>query len=422
MKEFPKNFIWGTSTASHQIEGNTLNDWTIWEKQNAARLAEEKPRYFSGASPIYPQIKDEIVSIENYISNGACNSYNRYKEDIQLIESLGIKAYRFSIEWSRIEPERGQFNEEAIAHYRDQIDTLKQKGIEPFLTTVHRTIPLWFAESGGWVGKTAVRDYAAYVERLAKEFAAEVQYWLPLNEPVLNVGGGYVSGQIPPGRKQILVAFKAYANMIKAHNTANDIIHSYRKDAQVGTAHAAVYAEPENNTWYNRVLVSILHYLANWKFLNGVRNHCDFIGIQYYTRGVLGLHFKGLKPDVQNVPQPGPHSDVTSEIYPEGLYRYMKLVWQRYHKPILITENGIADRNDTYRAQYIKDHLAEVHQAINDGMDVRGYFYWSLLDNYEWDTGFWPNFGLAAVNRKTFERAVRPSAYTYAEIIKQNGI
>jgi beta-glucosidase/6-phospho-beta-glucosidase/beta-galactosidase len=155
----------------------------------------------------------------------------------------------------------------------------------------------------------------------------------------------------------------------------------------------------------------------NWKFLSGIKNHVDFIGVQYYTRGVIGWRRSKL-PLPGNIPQPGPKSDMGQEIYPEGLYKYANLVWSRYHKPIIVTENGIADRNDTLRAQYITDHVAQVQKLISDGVDMKGYFYWSLLDNFEWDKGFWPQFGLASVNKKTFARQLRPSASIYQKIIK----
>lgn len=423
MNKFPKNFIWGTSTASHQIEGNTTNDWSVWEKANADRLTQDIPKMFKKLSPVWDEVKAEAINRDNYISGAASDSYARFSEDINLIEQLGIKAYRFSIEWARINPQEGIFDQTAIDHYREMIILMKSKGIEPFLTTLHRTIPVWIATQGGWGNKKTVVDYNKYVAKLVEAYGDQVKYWIPLNEPILNVGGGFVTGQIPQGRKNIFLAFRAYTNMIIAHNYAYQIIHSNRSTAMVGPAHAAVYVEPFEDRWINKILVSILHYFANWKFFNGTKAHTDFIGIQYYTRGVIALKFKwGVIPTIQNIFMPGPASDMGQEIYPEGIYKFMEMIWKRYRKPIIVTENGIADRNDRYRAKYITDHIAQVEKAIANGIDVRGYFYWSLLDNFEWDKGFWPQFGLIKVDRITKNRTIRVSAKTYTEIIINNSI
>ncbi len=416
---FPNGFFWGTSTASHQIEGNTTNDWSEFEQEQAARLAAEAPRAFAKRSPIWEQIKAEATDPQNYISGVCDDSYNRWPEDIALLKSLGVNSYRFSIEWSRIEPEFGRINTEALAHYQDIISTLKANNIEPFVTILHRTVPVWFRNQGGWAQAESVRTFTLYGKLLADTFGSSITYWTILNEPVLNVGGGYAAGNIPPNRKNIAAALAAYRNMIRAHNETYAAIKQVNSSAQIGCAHAAVYAEAEDGHWYNKLLVNAIHYFANWKFLNGIQNYTDFIGIQYYTRGVIGFRkSKYLIPLPGEIRQPGPASDMGQEIYPEGLYKYVSMVWQRYKKPIIITENGIADRNDQYRAQYITDHIGQVQKLLARGIDMRGYFYWSLLDNFEWDKGFWPRFGLAEVDRNTQNRAFRPSAKAYQKILK----
>ena len=419
--QLPKGFFWGTSTASHQIEGNTTNDWSEFEKEQATQLAASAPKTFAERSPVWEQVKAEATDPQNYISGACDDSYNKWQEDIALLKALGVNAYRFSIEWSRIEPEIGTINKEALEHYQNIITTLKTNNIEPFVTLLHRTVPLWFAKRGGWAHTKSVRTFASYGKLLAETFGSTVTYWTILNEPVLNVGGGYAAGTIPPRRKNIFAALAAYRNMIRAHNEAYIAIKAVNDDAQIGCAQAAVYAEAEGNHWYNRPLVNAVHYFANWKFLNGIRNNVDFIGIQYYTRGVIGFRkSKFLIPLPREIRQPGPASDMGQEIYPEGLYEYARMVWQRYHKPIIVTENGIADRNDTYRAQYIIDHVEQVQKLISSGVDMRGYFYWSLLDNFEWDKGFWPRFGLATVDTETFTRTLRPSSEVYTDIIKNS--
>ena len=417
---FPKNFFWGAATASHQIEGGTTNDWSEWEKQNAQRLAVDIPKFFEKRSPVWEQVKAEATNPANYVSGVADDSYNKWREDIELLKQMGANAYRFSVEWSRVEPEDGQFDNAALEHYKEMIELLRQNNIEPFVTILHRTVPLWVAKQGGWANKKTVLDFGTYTKKLVDVFGQSAKHWIPLNEPVLNVGGGFVVGTIPPNRKNIFAGISVYQNLINAHNNAFSIIKASVLGAQVGTAHAAVYAEAEHNRWYNRLAVRSIHYVANWKFLNGIKDHADFIGIQYYTRGVLGFRkSKFLIPLPTEVHQPGPASDMGQEVYPEGLYKYGQMVWQRYHIPIIVTENGIADRNDTLRPQYITDHVAEVEKLIHDGVDMRGYFYWSLLDNFEWDKGFWPRFGLIAVERQNRKRTLRQSAHTYESIIRR---
>lgn len=418
---FTKNFFWGAATASHQIEGNTLNDWSVWEKENAQRLAKEAPQAFARRSPVWEEVKLEATSAENYISGSGDDSYNKWEEDVALLKELGVNAYRFSIEWSRVEPTEGQFNAAALKHYKQIIGALRANNIEPFVTILHRTLPVWVAGQGGWANAKTVQDFARYTNQLVKAFGNTVRHWIPLNEPVLNVGGGFVAGSIPPNRKNIVAGLRAYKHMIAAHNAAYAIIHQSIPGSNVGCAQAAVYAEAEGNRWYNQIVVNVIHYLANWKFLNGIQKHTDFIGIQYYTRGVIGFRkSKFLIPLPSEVRQPGPASDMGQETYPEGLYKYADMVWKRYGKPIIVTENGIADRNDSYRAQYITAHIAQVEKLLADGIDMRGYFYWSLLDNFEWDKGFWPKFGLASVDPTTKARTLRPSSKVYADIIAKH--
>ncbi len=423
MPPFTQHFFWGVSTASHQIEGSTTNDWSEWEQKNAARLAEEAPNKFEHTSPRWNEIRGEATDPNNYISGVSDDSYNKWREDVDLLKQLGVNSYRFSIEWSRVEPRSGYFVEAAINHYKEMLTALEQNNIEPFITIVHRTIPTWVAAQGGWANKKTIADFAHYTKKLVDVFGASVKYWTPLNEPVLNVTGGYIAGLIPPNRKTIFAGLYAYRNMILAHNKAYAIIKAICPSAQVGSAHAAVYAEAEDGHWYNQILVNLIHWFTNWKFFNATKNCLDFIGIQYYTRGVIGWRkSKYLIPLPGNIPQPGPASDMGQEIYPDGLYKYTQMVWKRYKLPIIVTENGIADRNDTLRPQYIKDHVVEVEKLIADGVDMRGYFYWSLLDNFEWDKGFWPKFGLASVDRTTKARTLRASAKTYADIAKHNGM
>lgn len=417
---FPKGFWWGTATSSHQIEGRQKNDWTEWEKANSQRLASEAEKVFAAKSPVWDEIKAEAQNPDNYISGIADDSWNRWPDDLKLLKELGVNAYRFSIEWSRVEPEFGAIDENAIAHYKQVIQDLQDNNIEPFVTVLHRSTPLWFEKKGGWSHKESVCNFEYYTKLLTERFQG-VKYWMPMNEPFLNVTAGYVAGLIPPDRKNIIAALRAYNNMIKGFNAASRVIKARIPEARVGTAHAAVIAYPEKNKWYNKILCDLVHYFANWKFLDGVCKYTDFVGIQYYTRGVIGWRRKfGFLPLPQEIYIQGSHSDLGQEIYPQGLFAYGQLLWKRYGKEIIVTENGVADRNDNLRPGVIDSHLAEIEKLTRSGVRMGGYFHWSLLDNFEWDKGFWPRFGLVAVDRNTLERRPRKSFDGYKKTIKEN--
>lgn len=425
-KLFPNNFFWGAATSSHQVEGSQHNDWTEWEAKNSVRLAEEAPKRFSRVAPRWEEIKAEATNPANYISGICDDSYTRYKEDIQLVKSLGLNAYRFSLEWSRFEPTEGAWEQTAVDHYRAIINELKANGIEPWITIWHRSLPVWTDTQGGWEKKKTIVDYARFVKKVVAEYKEDVRFWMPLNEPEFEIIGGYLGGAYPPEKKNLLAAYKAFNHLAEAHRQAFTIIHELRPDAMVGIPHAALAVDGYKNKFFNRKLAQVISYFTNWKYLNAIQHHMDFVGVQYYTRGTINLTWKlraqntaGV-PFVEQIEKGLPKSDMGWEIDPSGITPYLEECWRRYQKPIVITENGLPDKHDTYRGQFIQDILSEVHAAIQKGIDIRGYFHWSLLDNFEWDKGFWPRFGLAAIDRTTQERTLRPSARRYADIIKDN--
>jgi beta-glucosidase len=462
--QFPKGFYWGAATSSHQVEGGNYNDWTEWEKKNAKILAAEAEMNFLDVAPDWERIKPEATDPQNYISGQAADHYNRFSEDIKIMKELNFTAYRFSIEWSRVEPAKQQFNNSAIEHYRNVIDELKRNGIEPFVTLWHRSNPMWVAEQGGWENKETVRNYLNYVLRIVKEFGPDVKFWMPLNEPIFFILGSYLGGQYPPQVKSLLRSEKVFKNLITAFNEASQIIHEHINDVQVGTADAAMYLEAFENKWHNKLTVRLINWYCNDRFTKATLPYADFLGVQYYTRGLVNWEWKKWYPKPVQVIEPAelhpsrnrsavddirdpdlnaftlmktqmsldpgseagvdtkyPLSDMGWEIYPKGLYNFLMDI-KKYNKPVIITENGIADALDVHREQFIKNHLTMIHHAISSGVNVKGYLHWSLLDNLEWNKGFWPKFGLVDVDSKTMQRKIRKSALTYAEIIKNNGL
>lgn len=420
--KFPKDFLWGSATSAYQVEGGIINEWSEWEKKNAPRLAEEAKTYWKDW-----QIKKfpEILDCENYISGRTAEHYSRYKEDFDLIESGGHNAHRLSLEWSRIEPQDGIFDEKEIEHYRQVLEDLKRRNIKIFLTIWHWTNPLWVAEQGGWENKKTINDFVKYSERLATDFKDLVDFWQPLNEPGTYIGMSYVQGAFPPQVRSFWRANKTFKNLMEAYRQAYKTIKRIKPSAQVGMSHYAVYNIPYKNKFFNRIFIKLIDYFRNWRFLDSIDETNDFIGIQYYHTDNLDINLFDIKFGSSHwgpikLKNPNEYvSDMNWDIFPEGIYHLIKRA-AKYKKPIYITENGLADKFDEKREKFIQDHLFWINKAIQEGVDVRGYFYWSLLDNFEWDKGFWPRFGLIEIDYKTLERKPRKSYYAYRDIIKNS--
>lgn len=386
-----------------------MNDWSEWEKKNAERLAREAENKFGHLSN-WDDIKEQAQNPQNYISGRACDHYNRYKEDFDIAKSLGHNAHRFSIEWSRIEPEEGKWDEREIEHYRKVIAALRARGMESFVTLWHWTVPLWLRDKGGVESKNFSEYFSRYAERMAKELP-DVKFWLTLNEPEIYTINSYLKGIWPPQKRCLLSSWRVFKNLASAHNQAYKIIKNSSLLSQVGIAKNNIYFEARGDKFFNRLLKKIIDWLWNFWFLNKIKNHQDFIGLNNYFHNRINYWLNKNK----NIKT----SDMGWELYPDGIYHVLKDL-KKYGKPIYITENGLADALDEHREWYIKECLKNIHRAIQDGIDVCGYLHWSLLDNFEWDKGFWPRFGLVEVDLKTMERKIRLSALEYAEICKTN--
>lgn len=376
--KFPHGFLWGAATSSYQVEGRIENnDWA-----QAAR---------DGRVPM---------------TGRACDQYNRYEEDFDIARELGQNAHRFSIEWARVEPEEGRFDEGAIEHYRKVLQALRARGLEPLVTLWHWTLPLWFVRRGGWLAKDSHKVFARYTAKVAGEYQGLVRFWITINEPMVYANGGFLKGHWPPFKKNIFGFLKVVDNLAMSHNLAYKKIKSVQPSAQIGIAKHQINFEANNNPAH-RLLAKFLIWFWNHRFLAKISHSQDFIGVNYYFHRKFGDKNQYEK------------SDLGWDIYPRGIYNILTEL-KKYHKPIYITENGLADATDTKRAKYIRDHLSWVGRAIHDGVDVRGYFYWSLLDNFEWAHGFEPRFGLVEMNYDTMERKIRPSAYEYKKICENN--
>lgn len=390
---FPEGFIWGAATAAHQVEGgNTNNDWYVFEQEG--------------------KVKD------GQVSGKAADHYNRYEQDFDLMKELNLNSYRFSIEWSRIEPEKGRFNENEIEHYREVLSALKERGITPMVTLHHFSNPIWFSDMGGWENNRAPEYFAQYCRYVASKLGDEVEMWITINEPLANISSGYIQGKWPPGEQDIFKVPGVFSNLVKAHNEAYKAIHQADSQAEVGVAEHTSYNQPYNNSNPIDVLGSYLVDKGwNRSYLDAVRDNLDFIGLHYYYRNQISSSMLAIVggDDYSQFEE----SNLTQQYYPEGLYYVLKDI-DDYNVPIYITENGTFDSYEIPREQYIRDHLVEIWYAIENGVDVRGYYYWALLDSFEWAEGFDLRFGLIYVDFDTFERSIKPSSLDYAQIAEEN--
>lgn len=399
---FPPDFLWGTATAAHQVEGgNRWNDW--WEYEESGRLPHR--------------------------SGEACEHYERYASDFDLAAAMGHRCHRFSIEWSRVEPEENRWNPEALAHYGRVIRALRERGIEPVVTLFHFTLPAWFARRGGWEHPAAVERFVRFVEFVLDHLDGEVRYWLTVNEPTVYVQQAYLNAEWPPLRRRAWIAAgRVLGRLARAHRAAYERIRARRPQAQVSFAHSALWMEPCNpDRWLDRFAARLRDCAWNRYFFWRVgRRHLDFVGLNYYTR--CCVRFAGRGPAKllgQACRRPhhahaGARSDVGWESYPRGLGLVLRK-FARLGLPIFVTENGIATRDDEARCRFIEEHVAALAGAIAEGLPVLGYLHWSLIDNYEWDRGTQARFGLIGVDFADQSRVPHRSARIYAEICHTNG-
>lgn len=380
--KFPPGFLWGASTAAYQVEGGIENnDWA-----KAARDGKVPP------------------------AGKACDSYHLYAKDFDIAERLGHNAHRLSIEWSRVEPQEGKFENKEIEHYRKVLKALNRRRLEPFVTLWHFTLPEWFARKGGFLsphGKAIFIRYCSYVIEKLGDLA---KYWITMNEPMVYAGQGYLKGLWPPFGKNIFDFINVADVLATSHNLAYEKIKSLNPKLQVGIAKNNIFFD-SNRKLINHLFSRFLKWFYNDRFLNKISGHQDFIGLNYYRRHKFGGKVK--------------LDEMGWNLYPRGIYEVL-LDLKKYHKPIYITENGLADAKDSRREKFIKDHLTWIHRAIyppaGEGVDVRGYLYWSLLDNFEWHHGYGPRFGLVEMDYENMKRKIRPSAREYAKICRKNSL
>jgi beta-glucosidase len=439
---FPDGFLWGAATSAYQIEGCPLAD---------------------GAGP---SIWHEFSHLPGRTHGGdtgdvACDHYRRYRDDIRLMAELGIQAYRFSVAWGRVLPEgTGRLNRPGLDHYERLVDTLLDAGIRPMVTLYHWDLPAALEGRGGWIAPDIAHWFADYAATLFRALDDRVELWITLNEPWVVMDGGYVDGGLAPGRRSLVEAPRVSHNLLRAHAEA---VRVYRAEGrhEIGLVVnlepqvAASDADEDHaaaarlDAYMNRHYLDPLFRgeypveLANlfgdaWPAfpdseMTAIRESGDFLGINYYSRGVTRNDPSVLPTRASRVPQPDSrYTDMGWEVAPAAFGQVLRWVRHRYGDiPLFVTENGAAFPDqavaiqpvhpDPMRVDYYRDHLRAAREAIGDGVPLRGYFAWSLLDNFEWSHGYSKRFGIVHVDFETQRRTPKASARFYQQVIASNG-
>ena len=416
---FPRGFLWGAATSSHQVEGNnTNNDWWAWEQQPGRILQGQK-------------------------SGLACDWWGgRWREDFDRAAETGQNAHRLSIEWSRIQPAPDRWDENALDRYREMLRGLLERGMTPMVTLHHFTNPLWLAEKGGWENEAVVEHFAAYTRKVVEALKEYVNLWITINEPNVLATFAYAVGAFPPGKKELGAALRAMTNMLRAHAAAYRAIHSIQPTARVGIAQHYAAMQPARrwspldrlavglqNGLFNQLFpqaltTGVMRFPAWFRRIPEAKGTHDFLGLNYYTRYNVAFNLRSAGELFgQRFFPPGSDVSDTNHIanVPEGMFQALKWCLQ-FKLPIIITENGVENADDHLRARYLVQHLHQVWRGVNFNWPVKGYFHWSLVDNFEWERGWSQRFGLWELDVENQARRKRPSVDLYAEICRENGI
>ena len=410
---FPPNFMWGVATASHQIEGGNTNNWTRFE-----------PGSKSGQE-----------------SGDACDHWNRKEQDIELIKDLNVTHYRFSLEWSRIEPEMGAWNQEAIDWYSDLVDQLLSNGIQPMVTLHHFTNPLWWEDMGAFEDEANILYWIRFCSKMFEVLSDRVEWWCTINEPAVYASMGYVLGEFPPGERSFKKTRRVSLNLMRAHarcyRTLKSMEHGavrkiglvkninifdpYRRWNPLHRFQAKLLDGMFNRCWIDGLKTGRFKPPSAIKSvsIDGLKGSSDFIGVNYYTH-LLATPFMPTKVEIDPLIRPWEErTDFRYPMYAEGLKRAFEMV-APLNLPIIVTENGVADDDDDMRPEHVRRHLQVTAEAIENGLDIRGFYHWSLMDNFEWAEGYEQCFGLYHVDFETQQRTLRESGKLYASIAKSH--
>jgi len=441
MKKFPEGFLWGVATSSYQIEGSPFADgagMSIWHT--------------------FSHTPGNVKNGDN--GDVACDHYNRWREDLEIMKELGVRAYRFSVSWPRVLPEgTGRVNQKGLDFYDRLVDALLENEIVPFVTLYHWDLPFELQLKGGWANRESAWWFGEYAKVLFERLGDRVKYWATFNEPWVVAVVGHLFGVHAPGTRDIYVTFHVVHNLLRAHAKAVKIFKDTVKDGKIGLVFNNGAFSPASEKAEDVLAAKFLHQFNNYplflepiykgnypelvlerlgeffprdyeKDMDEIRQPLDFVGMNYYA-GHLVKYDPDSPTKVSFVSRNIPKTEMGWEIEPEGLYRLLKSLKEEYNpSEVYVTENGAAFKDevvdgrvhDPERIEYLKAHIEQVWRAIQDGIPVKGYFVWSLLDNFEWAEGYTKRFGIVYVDFKTQKRIIKSSGYWYSEVVKENGL
>lgn len=419
---FPPGFLWGTACSAYQVEGgNQGNQWWEFEQQPGAIWHAER-------------------------CGAACDWWRNAEQDFDRMQQLHLNVHRLSIEWSRVEPEPGRIDHAALDRYRAMLAGLRQRGIRPMVALHHFTNPLWFEKAGGWEAAHSVTFFSRYADTVVKALGDLCDFWLTMNEPLVHLVQGWVRGIWPPQKQSLWLTRRVFLHLLAAHAAAYHAIHRQQPQAQVSYAHvfrgfsgfsqrsmldriaSLIKRHVVERLWLQATLDGKLQPPLGYGQVQGeLANTLDFIGINYYTnsfvrftpnpRVLFGYESLSTNSELSDSGRYGPYS----AYQPVALY-HLCLELSTLGKPLYITENGLPDADDDQRPRWLLGHLNQIYRAIQAGIDIRGYFHWTLVDNFEWTEGWGLRFGLFALDQQTQVRTPRPSAHLYGEIARHNAI
>ena len=405
-RRFPEGFLWGCATAAHQVEGgNHHSDW--WE-------FEQRGGILTGDS-----------------ADPACDHYHRFREDFALLRRLHNNAHRLSIEWSRIEPAEGEFDRAQIEHYREVLTELRAQGMAPLVTLHHFTSPTWFSRRGGWAASGAADAWLPFVRRVAEELGELVAMWCTINEPNIYAYQGWVAGEFPPGRRgDVPGLIRVLGNLRRGHEAACRALHRLTPEVPVGLAqHRWLMLPADPARRRDRFAAGVASFFMDrWpgggaRWARVVDAPGDYLALNHYSGSLVAFSLASAGQGfARRFNPPGvPASDFGWAVHPPWLRDCLDDL-RALGKPIYVTENGIATRDDAVRVSFLRAALEQVWEAIQGGADVRGYFHWTSHDNFEWAHGYSMRFGLIGVDPETQERTVKPSGWLYGRIAEANAL
>jgi beta-glucosidase len=419
---FPEGFLWGTACSAYQVEGdNRRNQWWQFEQQPGAIWHNER-------------------------SGRACDWWQNAEQDFDRMKQLHLNVQRISIEWSRVEPQRGVFDPVALDRYHAMLAGLHARGIRPMVALHHFTNPLWFEHAGGWESPDSVSHFARYAQTIVTTLGDLCDFWLTMNEPIVHLVQGWMRGIWPPHKRSYPATRQVFLHLLQAHAAAYHVLHKHQPTAQVSYAHVfKVFYGQRQRSMLDRIAAMIKRHvveqlwlratidgkvrapLGNGRYDPSLANTLDFIGVNYYSSTAVrftpnplplfGYESIGVGSELSDSGRNGPYS----AYQPRALY-HLCLELSTIPKPIYITENGLPDADDDQRPRWLLAHLFQIYRAIRAGCDIRGYFHWTLVDNFEWTDGWGLRFGLFALDPQTQVRTPRPSAHLYGEIARHNAL